>query len=120
MNKINNAHCPPEQAPHKPRFGLVAWLLQHRLPLALRAVSPPDRTDRLLALQRLLTAAFQDCGARMSGRDRRLYQQLVHSESLDTIRHLRFECFDLMCRLLGEGVARARQPQIDAWLTSRH
>lgn len=119
MNKINDTHCLPRRSLHKTRFALMAWL-QHRLPMALRTGSPPDRMARLLALQRLLTSAFQDCGTRMSGRDRRLYQQLVQSESLDTIRHLRFECFDLMCRLLGEGVARARQPQIDAWLTSRH
>ncbi|MBX3611330.1 MAG: hypothetical protein KF871_15665 [Hydrogenophaga sp.] len=75
---------------------------------------------RLAQLQRFLTTEFQDHCAVMSGRDHLLYLRLTQSASLETIRRLRFECFDLMCRLLGEGAARARQPRIDAWLHSGH
>lgn len=78
-----------------------------------------DPQGRLLATQHFLAEVFQGCWPRMSPRDRQLYRQLVRTTSLHTLVALRFENFDLMCRLLGEGVARAHQRQIDRWLPAR-
>lgn len=75
-----------------------------------------SEADRLAALQRFLASEFEGCRARMSRRDQHLYAMLLRANSLKPLQALRFECFDLMCRLLGEGAARARQQQIDGWL----
>jgi hypothetical protein len=100
----------------------AAWVhwLRHRLgPRPQPLAKPAQEPDRLLALRHFLAAEFEGRRTHMSGRDQRLYHRLVQSESLDALRHLRFECFDLMCRLLGEGTARTHQVRIDAWLASR-
>lgn len=75
-----------------------------------------SEAERLAALQRFLAAEFQGRWERMSRRDQHLCRMFLSATSLKPLRHLRFECFDLMCRQLGEGAARARQPQIDGWL----
>lgn len=86
------------------------------------AMPPLDRHDAqhcLLATQRFLTEVFDGCGPRMSPRDLQLYRQLVRTTSLQTLVALRVANFELMCRLLGEGVARTHQRRIDAWLPVR-
>lgn len=96
---------------------LGQWMARIRL-----VCGPAPRlseADRLAALQHFLAAAFEGCWGRMSRRDQHLYRMLLRATSLKPVQQLRFECFDLMCRLLGEGVARARQQQIDGWLTDR-
>lgn len=75
-----------------------------------------SEADRLAALQRFLAEAFEGRWARMSRRDQHLYTMFLRATSLRPLRALRFECFDLMCRLLGEGAARAHQLRIDGWL----
>jgi hypothetical protein len=115
------------QAPKKRGQGArpaagAAWVhwLRHRLGRRSQPVAAPaQEPDRLHALRHFLATEFEGRRTHMSGRDQRLYHRLVQSESLDALRHLRFECFDLMCRLLGEGTARTHQVRIDAWLTSR-
>lgn len=90
-----------------------------RIRLVHGAACSQSEADRLAALQRFLAVEFEGCWGRMSRRDQHLYRMLVRATSLKPVQQLRFECFDLMCRLLGEGVARASQPQIDNWLTGR-
>ena len=84
------------------------------------APSTPSDADRLLAVQHCLANAFQGRWIDMGGRDRHLYRQLIWCTTLDVLVQRRFDCFDLMCRLLGEGVARTTLRQIDAWLPSRY
>lgn len=93
---------------------LAQWLVQ-AFPVR-RAASRLSEAERLAALQCFLADEFEGCWAHMSRRDQHLYRMLVRATSLKPLRSLRFECFDLMCRLLGEGAARAHQPQIDGWL----
>lgn len=94
--------------------------LQHRLPGAASPSARLPEADRLLALQRFIAQEFQGRWLDMNARDRRIYRQLMHCDSLKTVRWLRFDCYDLMCRLLGEGVARVRLQHVDTLLQSRH
>lgn len=98
--------------------GLLRWLDRRDAPTPPSGPRPPD-TQRLRAAQRFLVAELQGRWLDMSTRDRRLYRQLIHTNSLDTLRRQRFEGYDLMCRLLGESAAMARQRQIDTWLLPR-
>lgn len=117
MNKTYEPNCKSAAGRHTTQKAWLGWL-QRRLGGAAKPVALPER-DRLQALRDFLAQEFEDSWIGMSGRDRQLYHRLTQSESMDTLRRLRFECFDLMCRQLGEGVARAHQTRIDAWLTSR-
>jgi hypothetical protein len=88
--------------------------------LQVRSGTPSlSEADRLAAVQGYLSREFRGCWDRMSPRDQHLYRMLVRAPSIRLVQALRFECFDLMCRLLGEGAARERQPQIDGWLMPR-
>ena len=93
--------------------------VQHWLPGTGTPSARLPESDRLLALQRFVAQEFQGRWLDMTARDRRTYQRLIHCQSLQTARWLRFDCYDLMCRLLGEGVARARLQHVDALLQSR-
>lgn len=97
---------------------LLAWSDRQLAPSRAEGPRLPE-AQRLLAVQRFLAAEFQGRWLDMSTRDRRLYRQLIHTRSLDALRRQRFECYDLMCRLFGEGAAMARQRQIDGWLMPR-
>lgn len=118
MSKINRFDIHGAAVGRAARATWMGWL-RHRLAPASQPAPRTGEPDRLQALRHYLVTEFEGHCALMSGRDRRLYRRLVQSESLDDVRPLRFECFDLMCRLLGEGPARTHQVRIDAWLTSR-
>lgn len=93
--------------------------VRHWLPAGRNPSARLPESDRLLALQRFVAQEFQGRWLDMTARDRRTYQRLIHCQSLQTARWLRFDCYDLMCRLLGEGVARTRLQHVDALLQSR-
>lgn len=49
----------------------------------------------------------------MSARDLRVYLRIVLASRIDSVRDVRFECFDLMCRKLSEPVAVRQLQQLD-------
>lgn len=49
----------------------------------------------------------------MSPRDLRVYMRIVHASEMTSVREVRFECFDLMCRKLSELVAVRHMQQLD-------
>jgi hypothetical protein len=49
----------------------------------------------------------------MSARDLRVYLRIVLASRIDSVRELRFECFDLMCRKISEQVAVRQLQQLD-------
>ncbi|MBX3611495.1 MAG: hypothetical protein KF871_16500 [Hydrogenophaga sp.] len=75
---------------------------------------------RVLAIRRLVASDLDPHRHQLSQRDTRLYQCLTSTSSLETVRHLRFDLFDLLCRRMGEGIAVVRIKEIDAWLSPRH
>ena len=89
MNKINRHHRTPAVKARAPRSAWMRWL-QRRLTPAGNRAGRVGEADHLQALRRFLAAKLGDCWMQMSGRDRRLYHRLTQSESLDTLRQLRF------------------------------
>lgn len=71
---------------------------------------------RLEQLKRLLGTMLGAHIAAMSRRDLRLYLKVISASQLDTIRDMRFECFDLMCRKISEPVAVQKLREMDALL----
>jgi hypothetical protein len=49
----------------------------------------------------------------MSARDLRVYLRIVLASQIDSVREVRFECFDLMCRKISEQVAVRQLQQLD-------
>lgn len=49
----------------------------------------------------------------MSARDLRVYLRIVLASQLHSVREVRFECFDLMCRKISEPVAVRQLQQLD-------
>lgn len=82
-----------------------------------QAAPRPSDAERLHALQHFIAQVFEGCWIDMSTRDRELYRLLIRCPELDRVAQRRFECFDLMCRLLGERAARQHLRQIDTWLS---
>lgn len=50
----------------------------------------------------------------MSARDLRVYLRIVLAAEIDSVREVRFECFDLMCRKISEPVAVRQLQQLDS------
>lgn len=50
----------------------------------------------------------------MSARDLRVYLRIVLASEIDSVREVRFECFDLMCRKISEPVAVRQLQQLDS------
>jgi hypothetical protein len=73
---------------------------------------------RLEALKKLLGSLLTHRVATLSRRDLRLYLRLMSASRLETLRDLRFECFDLLCRTISEPVAVRRLDEMDALLKS--
>lgn len=71
---------------------------------------------RLEQLKRLLGTMLGAHMAGMSCRDLRLYLKVISASQLDTVRDMRFECFDLMCRKISEPVAVQKLREMDALL----
>lgn len=49
----------------------------------------------------------------MSNRDQRLYFRIISASHITTIREARFECFDLMCRMISERAAVQKLQELD-------
>lgn len=124
MNKLNTTgfDAPSARRQQQARRGGLMRLAQRLVQtLWTRPVTRQlPEAERLAALQHFLANEFEGCWAHMSARDRQLYRVLMRSSSLASLQRMRFECFHLMCRLLGEGAARSRLQQIDGWLLARH
>ena len=93
--------------------GMGAWLQRWWGGGSSRGASD---ADRLAALQSYLRRELQPVQSRLSPRDRLLMARVMAEDSLTAVRRLRFDCFDLMCRMLGEGTAHQHQRRIDGWL----
>ncbi len=93
--------------------GVGAWLQRW---WGGRPSGGASEADRLAALQSYLRRELQPVQSRLSPRDRLLMARVMAGDSLAAVRRLRFDCFDLMCRMLGEGTAHRHQRRIDGWL----
>lgn len=71
---------------------------------------------RLERLKKLLGTMLGAHITDMSHRDLRLYLKVISASQIATIRDLRFECFDLMCRKISEPVAVQKLREMDALL----
>lgn len=88
----------------------------------LRKITSPTADAALLAREQLVLEQVKKSVADllathvpdMSSRDLRLYLRIISSPQLASIRELRFECFDLMCRKIGEQAAVRKLQSLDA------
>jgi class 3 adenylate cyclase len=80
------------------------------------ATAVPREQVRLEALKKLLGSQLTHRVATLSQRDLRLYLRLMSASRLETLRDLRFECFDLLCRTISESVAVRQLGELDALL----
>lgn len=67
-------------------------------------------------LKRRMASLLGHLVVKMSRRDLRLYLRILSAEHIGTLRDLRFEYFDLLCRKLGETVALDHLREFDAVL----
>lgn len=88
----------------------------------LRKITSPTSDAALLAVEQIrLEQAKKLIGdllgahvAGMSARDLRLYLRIISTSQLASLRDVRFECFDLMCRKISEQVAVRKLQELDA------
>ncbi len=97
-------------------MGLQGWL--RRLPRA--AVSAAGDAsggmagggDRLLEIKRLIGEHLGQQVSGMSHRDVRVYLKLLSAQDVASLRAMRFDYFDLLCRHNGELLARRKLGEI--------
>jgi hypothetical protein len=90
-------------------MGWQGWLRQ--LPRAATA-GAAGSGDRLLEVKRLIGEHLGQQVAGMSHRDVRVYLKLLSAQDLATLRSMRFDYFDLLCRYHGELLARRKLEEI--------
>ena len=110
-------HAAESSRPHPqaPNTGFREWL---------RRVTSGDPATAQLAceqvrlehIRNLLQTMLSAHLASMSGRDLRLYLQVLSASRLAVVREMRFECFDLLCRKISEPVAVRKLREMDALL----
>lgn len=71
---------------------------------------------RLEQISKMLQGMLSAHLVGMSSRDLRLYLRVISASRLVTVRDMRFECFDLMCRKISEPVAVRKLREMDALL----
>lgn len=81
---------------------------------------PRRGEERLAAARALIQDALAVASPRMGSRDLRVYLRLLSEPSLSSLRRLRFDCFDLMCRHLSEAEAVRRLRHLDACWQAAH
>lgn len=88
----------------------------------LRKITSPSSDAGLLAceqirieqVKKLIGELLGSLVSGMSARDLRLYLRIMSTSQLASIREVRFECFDLMCRKISEPVAVRKLQELDA------
>lgn len=71
---------------------------------------------RLEHIRSILESMLRVHVVSMSRRDLRLYLKVISASRLATVREMRFDCFDLLCRKISEPVAVRKLREIDALL----
>jgi hypothetical protein len=71
---------------------------------------------QLAQIRRLVRSMLGAHLVGMSSRDLKLYLRVISASRLATVREMRFECFDLMCRKISEPVAVRKLQEMDALL----
>ena len=97
------------------RSGFQQWLrkLTNRDSLAGRQVADEFK---LAGLKRHMTGNLNLRFIDMSHRDVKIFLRVLSAADVVTIRAMRFEYFDLMCRQQGEAMAACRLREFDALL----
>lgn len=90
-------------------MGWHGWLRQ--LPRSA-ATGAAGSGDRLLEAKRLIGEHLGQQVGSMSHRDVRVYLKLLSAPDMATLRALRFDYFDLLCRHHGELLARRKLDDI--------
>lgn len=72
---------------------------------------------RLEQIKKLMESMLGAHLVGMSRRDLRLYLKVISASRLVTVRDMRFECFDLLCRKISEPVAVRKLREVDALLS---
>lgn len=107
----------PSTVPPPPveRICFARWL--HKLVqmdgAARREVEEEARLERL---KRLMIGVLNPFLFQMCRRDLQLYLRVLAAEQSNALRQLRFEYFDLLCRMLSEGEAMEHLLRVDALL----
>ncbi len=85
-----------------------------------KITSTPDDATKLaceqLRLEQVKKLVADLLGAHvsdMSARDLRVYLRIVMASQIESVREVRFECFDLMCRKISEQVAVRQLQHLD-------
>ena len=97
------------------RIGFAGWL--HKLVHADSAVRREvEEEARLDGLKRKMIGVLEPFLFNMCRRDMQLYLRVLAAERCGALRQLRFEYFDLLCRMLTEGEAMEHLLEVDALL----
>lgn len=92
--------------------GFREWLRKITSPATDAAVLAGEQV-RLEQVKKLIGDLLGTHVAGMSPRDLRLYLRIISTSHLASIREMRFECFDLMCRKISEPVAVRKLQELD-------
>lgn len=92
--------------------GFRAWLRKMTSTTDGAALRAGDR-HKLAQAKKLVCGLLGEQVSGMSPRDLRVYMRVVHASEMASVREVRFECFDLMCRKLSELVAVRHMQQLD-------
>ena len=97
----------------QPSFTRWVWKLLQRDTDAHREITEEFKVDQL---KRQMIAAMEPFMFAMSRRDMQIYLRVLSATRCDSLRHLRFEYFDMLCRMLTESAAMEHLLQVDALL----
>lgn len=116
FSHFDGTHSSPRTSPSSVNTGFREWL---------RKITSGDDSSMRLAceqvrleqIKKLLEAMLGGHMVSMSRRDLRLYLKVISASRLATVRDMRFECFDLLCRKISEPVAVRKLREVDALLS---
>ncbi len=110
VQESSTAPTPPVE-----RIGFARWL--HKLvQMDGAARDEVEEEVRLESLKRLMIGVLDPFVFHMCRRDMQLYLRVLAVEHSNAVRQLRFEYFDLLCRMLSEGEAMEHLLRVDALL----
>ncbi|MCV0441273.1 MAG: hypothetical protein K5880_21985 [Hydrogenophaga sp.] len=115
--KAHDAPNPPAKAVQAPvqRICFTGWL-QRLLRTEGAAHREVMEEGRLEQLKRQMVNVLEPHMLHMSRRDMQLYLRVLAAEQREALRELRFEYFDLLCRMASEVEAMEHLVDLDAGL----
>jgi hypothetical protein len=116
-NRPSRSIHAPSALPPSPaeRVGFARWL-QKLVQMDGAARREVEEEARLESLKRLMIGVLDPFLFHMCRRDMQLYLRVLAAEQSNAVRQLRFEYFDLLCRMLSEGEAMEHLLHVDALL----